>query len=123
VTKKHNVIIGKWGEEIASAFLQSKGLELLGQNHRTPHGEIDLIMKDGQTLVFVEVKTRTSTSAGYPEEGMNERKQKHLRDAIEYYFQENEPNDLSCRIDVISIIGKPDDNPPEILWFENALNG
>ena len=116
---KHNQKIGQWGEEIASAFLQKQGYQLVDQNLRTPYGEIDLIVRRGEITVFVEVKTRTSARYGYPEDSINLRKQEHMLAAAEYYSQENELS--HWRIDAISVEGKPSKKEPKITHFEDIL--
>ena len=115
---KHNQRIGKWGETIASEYLTQKGYEILGQNIRTPYGEIDIIAKLTGTVTFVEVKTRTSNKMGLPEESITKRKREHMIACAEHYATENEID--SWQIDVISIEGKPGANPT-ITYFENAI--
>ena len=115
----HNQKIGRWGEEIASAYLQKQGYEFVDGNVRTPYGEIDLIMRFNGILVFVEVKTRTSSRYGYPEESITQKKQQHMFDSAEHYAQEN---DLEhWRIDAVSVEGKPSGAVPRITHFEDVL--
>jgi len=115
----HNQKIGRWGEEIASTYLQNKGYEFVDGNVRTPYGEIDLIMRFNGILIFVEVKTRTSTRFGYPEEAITPQKQQHMFDCAEHYAQEKGLEDW--RIDAISIVGKPLGAEPRIAHFEDIL--
>jgi len=117
--KNHNQKIGRWGEEIAAAYLQENGYELVDRNFRTPYGEIDLIVRGGEITVFVEVKTRTSARFGYPEESINARKQEHMFAAAEYYSQENALE--HWQIDAISVEGKPSGKKPKITHFEDVL--
>src|SRR5208283_1960198 len=70
--------LGKKGEEMAQAYLREKGYRLLERSYRCKLGEADLIMQDGDTIVFVEVKTRSSASFETPEQAVNARKQKKL---------------------------------------------
>ena len=114
---KHNQRIGKWGEDIASEYLTQKGCEILGQNVRTPYGEIDIVVKQGDVVLFVEVKTRTSNKMGLPEESITARKREHMIACAEHYAAEHEIN--HWQIDVISIEGKPG-MEPVITYFENA---
>ncbi len=102
-------------------FLRDKGYTILGRNIRTPYGEIDLLaQKDGQ-VVFVEVKTRSNTAFGAPEESITALKREHLIACAEYYLQSMDCPAEGWRIDVIAILGKPGRKPQDITWFENAL--
>ena len=114
----HNQRIGIWGEERASEYLLQKGYEVVGRNVRTPYGEIDIVAKQGNTIIFVEVKTRTSNKMGLPEESITARKREHMIACAEHYAMENEIDDW--QIDVISIEGKPG-SEPVITYFENAI--
>jgi putative endonuclease len=116
--KKHPQSLGEWGEQIASDYLQSIGYEVLGRNIRTPYGEIDIIARHGEIFVFAEVKTRTSTALGLPEEAITPRKREHMLAAAEYYA--NEQGVTHWQIDVIAIEGKPGQHPL-VTHFENAL--
>lgn len=93
------------------------------RNVRTPYGEIDLIVKKDDEIVFVEVKTRSTSSYGFPEASITANKQQHLIDAAEFYFAEKAMNLEEWRIDVIAIRGFPGGPPPEIIHFENAISG
>ncbi|MDR3576352.1 MAG: YraN family protein [Anaerolineaceae bacterium] len=117
-----NQTIGGWGEKLAAAYLIEKGCSLIDTNVRTPYGEIDIIVLNEITLVFVEVKTRTSPNFGFPEGAITSRKRSHLSASAEYYLQEHSEIQNGWRIDVIAIRGKPGDPDPEIIWFENAVN-
>ncbi len=113
--------LGSWGEERAKAYLQERGYEIVAQNVRSAYGEIDLLAKQGDTLVFVEVKARSSTDFGFPEEAVTETKQQHLLDCALDYLQSH-PEHSEWRIDVISVL-RSKDGPPEIEHFENAIDG
>jgi putative endonuclease len=115
---KHNQRIGKWGEETAAEYLTQKGYEVVARNIRTPYGEIDIIAKQGDTTIFVEVKTRTSNTMGLPEESITPRKREHMVACAEHYAAENEID--GWQIDVISIEGKPG-SEPKVTYFENAI--
>lgn len=115
---KYNQRIGKWGEQVATEYLISRGCEVIGRNIRTPYGEIDIIAKQGDTTLFVEVKTRTSNKMGLPEESITTRKREHMAACAEYYAAEHNIN--HWQIDVISIEGKPE-STPKVTYFENAL--
>ena len=115
---KHNQRIGKWGEQVAVEYLFSHGCEVVGQNFRTPYGEIDIIARQGDITIFVEVKTRTSNKMGLPEESITARKREHMVACAEHYAAEHEID--HWQIDVISIEGKPGIEPV-ITYFENAI--
>lgn len=113
--------VGRWGEELAQNFLEKKGLTAVASNLHTRYGEIDLIMRDGLSIVFIEVKTRTNSRFGMPEASVNQHKQLHIKQAAEYLMQEHPDWGENWRIDVLSISGRPGDLAPEILWFVNAV--
>ena len=115
---KHNQRVGKWGEETAVDYLKQKGYEIVGQNIRTPYGEIDIVAKQGDITLFVEVKTRTSNKMGLPEESITARKREHMIACAEHYAAEHEID--HWQIDVISIEGKPG-STPKVTYFENAI--
>jgi putative endonuclease len=115
---KHNQRVGKWGEETAVKFLVQRGCEIVGQNVRTPYGEIDIIAKMDDDFLFVEVKTRTSNKMGLPEESITARKRGHMVACAEHYAMEHEID--RWQIDVISIEGKPG-STPKVTYFENAI--
>ena len=115
----HNQRIGKWGEDTAAEYLTQKGYELVARNIRTPYGEIDIIAKQGDIIIFVEVKTRTSNKMGLPEESITPRKREHMLAAADHYAAEHEID--HWQIDVIAIEGKPGSAEPKITYFENAI--
>jgi len=115
--------VGKWGEQIAVDFLKAKGWEILARNVNTPHGELDIVARDQLVAVFVEVKARTSSSFGLPEEAVTTQKVQHLLNAAQYFLQENPELDGDWRVDVIAVQGKLDSLDPKIVWFENAITG
>ncbi|MDP2168236.1 MAG: YraN family protein [Thermodesulfovibrionales bacterium] len=101
-----NKALGAEGEDMAVKFLKKKGLKILERNLRTPFGEIDIIAKDGGTVVFIEVKTRLSDYFGHPAEAVGYRKKKHIERAALYYLSARRHN-AAARFDVISIIMRP----------------
>jgi putative endonuclease len=99
--------VGKWGEMKACEYLQKKGFEVLSQNYRYQHAEIDIIAKQGNMLIFVEVKTRTGSGFGMPEEFVNYTKAKLILKAAEnYIYSTNWSSDI--RFDIISLLLFPD---------------
>lgn len=115
---KHNQQIGKWGEEAVAAYLAERGYEIIARNVRTPYGEIDIVAKQADITIFVEVKARTSNKMGLPEESVNLRKQAHMLACAEHYAAENAID--HWQIDVISVEGKVG-LKPKITHFENAI--
>ena len=97
---------GKRGEDLASQYLRGKGFRIVARNVRTPHGEIDLVCEDGKTTVFVEVKYRTSTAFGAPEEVVLGKKLNRMQGAAEWYVTQHALAG-AYRIDVIGITGDP----------------
>lgn len=99
---QHNQL-GQKGEEIAKTFLLEKGYEILDENWCYRKAEIDLIAYDGSRIIFAEVKTRSSTGFGLPEEFVHETKQGHMkRAAEEYIYLMNHNGEI--RFDIISIL-------------------
>jgi putative endonuclease len=108
--------IGGAKESLAADFLARHGLQLVARNHRCRLGEIDLVMREGGTLVFVEVRYRGSSRYGTPAETVDGRKQRRLIAAAGHYLQAN-PSVLPCRFDVVAISGQD-----RIEWIKNAFN-
>ncbi|MBR5997800.1 MAG: YraN family protein, partial [Deltaproteobacteria bacterium] len=79
--------LGRWGEDLAAAYLQQRGMVILERNFRGKRGEVDIIARDGGDLVFVEVKTRRSDTFGTPQEAVNRRKQMQILHVAEIYLQ------------------------------------
>ena len=113
-----NQSVGRWGEQAAADFLCERGYELIDRNVRTPHGEIDLIVRKESITVFVEVKARTGKSFGPPEVAVTPRKQAHMLACADFYAQQNEID--HWQIDVIAV--ERVDGRTEITHFENALS-
>ena len=95
--------LGRAGEIMAAEFLKKKGFKILEKNYKTPLGEIDVIADDDGTLVFVEVKTRSSDEYGQPSEAVNYKKQQKYKRVSLYYLQRAHKLDAPCRFDVIEI--------------------
>ncbi len=99
---QHN-LIGEEGEKIAVNYLKSKGYLVHHTNWRMGHLEVDIVAEDGEELVFVEVKTRSSDDYGKPEEAVDEKKEKDLITAAGVYL-ESLSLEVAARFDIISII-------------------
>jgi putative endonuclease len=115
---KHNET-GIKGEQIAENFLLKKGYKILHRNWRFGRREVDIIALQGNMLVFIEVKTRSSYLFGYPEESIGSKKQGFLKQAAEA-FMETEIAYTSARFDTISILMK-DGELREVVHFEDAF--
>lgn len=112
-----NIKIGSTGEKIASDYLVKCGYKILDTNwHYSRNSEIDIIALDKKTLVFVEVKTRTSTAFGHPLEAITQIKVKKIYMAALAYLEETKADYKNYRIDAISIIGI---NSPKIEHIKN----
>lgn len=96
--------LGKAGEEIALKFLKRKKYRIAARGFRLFRGEIDVIALDKKTLVFIEVKTRTSTKFGLPEEAVSPSKQKQIRKIAQGYLAFHDLQDTECRFDVLSVV-------------------
>ncbi|MEE8388193.1 MAG: YraN family protein [Acidiferrobacterales bacterium] len=111
---------GRLAEERARRYLRKQGLKLVVRNYRSPYGEIDLIMRERETLVFVEVRYRRHQAFGLPAETVDWRKQNKLRATAEHFLQ-NKKNlrDCPCRFDVMTISG--DHKNGTIDWYPDAF--
>ncbi len=115
---KHNQRIGKWGEDAVAAYLARRGYEIVQRNARTPYGEIDIVTKQEELTVFVEVKTLTSSRNFFPEQNVTLRKREHMLACAEYYAAENAID--RWQIDVVAVEGRVGATP-KITHFENAI--
>jgi putative endonuclease len=107
--KTTKIVLGKQGEQAASAFLTRQGYTLVEANWRAPQGEFDLVMRDGDTLVFVEVKTRrASLESAF--ESISPRK-KRILEQLAYQFLAEKHLDSDWRIDVIAVTLSPTGQP------------
>lgn len=112
--------MGNTSEDIALAYLQEQGYQLVVRNFRCKTGEIDLILKKEQYLVFVEVRSRTGRDYGEPSESVNRKKQDKVRKTAQYYLYCN-PQFASyyCRFDVISIVWEQ--GIQNLEWIKDAF--
>lgn len=112
--------IGEFGEAEACHFLKKKGFKILERNFRCPGGEIDIVARSGNLVLFVEVKARTSIEYARPEEGVGFRKRQNLKKAARYYVHEHPAGECEYRFDVISVI-VTDSLKAELEWIQNAF--
>ena len=95
--------LGRRGERAAEKYLRRNGYRIVARNFRAAGAEIDLVAMDGETLVFVEVKTRRSREAGAPEEAVDERKQRRMRRAAELFATRYRADEVTMRFDIIAV--------------------
>ena len=110
---------GAWGEDLALHYLTTRGYELVERNYRTRYGEIDLILRKDDLLVFVEVKLRRSTRFGDPLEAVTIHKQTTLRSLAEQYLSDRDPDFDTLRFDVVGIL--IDKDKPRLHHVEDAF--
>lgn len=115
------VNLGATGEKIAARYLRRNGYRILLRNYRCPAGEIDLIAAEGDTLVFVEVKTRSADEAALPEDAVDAAKRRQVIRAARYFLAHLQAQHLPVRFDVIAIV-LPAKGSPQIEHFIAAFS-
>ena len=113
--KELNRVIGNSGESQALSYLTKKKYKILFTNYKNKIGEIDIIAKDKNYIVFVEVKKRETLAFGRPSEAVDQRKQQKIRLVAQGFLKQYKLFDNDCRFDVVEIIGE------EINHIENAF--
>lgn len=113
-----NRFLGDRGERAAARFLRKQGMRVLRRGYRTDHGEIDLIARDGDSLVFVEVKARRR---GQPAEAVTAEKQRRLTLAALHFLKRYGLLDVRSRFDVVAVLWPDDDSEPEIDHIRDAF--
>ena len=120
VLTKERLEIGQFGEELAYKKIKRLGFRSIVRNYRCPLGEVDLIAKDGDTLVFIEIKTRRGNTIGYAKEAVTPKKQRQLSKVALAYMKSNHCPEAKARFDVIAIcLGSGE---PEIEVIKNAFD-
>lgn len=115
-----NKQIGRKGEQLALKFLKSRNYEILEQNFRVKQGEIDIIAEYGQKVVFIEVKTRTGTTYGLPQESVTKQKLQRLKKLARIYMSKHDYQNKCFRIDIISIQLRKSGEVAQIDHIENV---
>lgn len=118
--KRFNLDKGREGEQRAVEFLLKKGYQIIERNWRTRFGEIDIVAKDKEVIVFVEVKTKTGNQFGEPWEMVNRRKLEQVRKMGEVYLTKNGLSDAVARVDVIGVWLNRDYRVEKIEQWENV---
>lgn len=117
--EKSRVLKGRRGEEAAAEFLIRKGMKIIDRNFRCPVGEIDIIAMDAAVVVFVEVRSRTGSRFGGPEESIDAPKRRKIVQTAQWYLKKRGLGDSPARIDVVAIRWRGDE--PEVNWIVNAF--
>ncbi len=112
---------GNRGERAAARFLRREGFSILARQYANRFGEIDLIARDGDCIVFVEVKTRQTDAGGLPVEAVNASKQHKLTKTALAWLKRRGLLESRCRFDVVSLIWPKDSKTPEITHYKNAF--
>lgn len=120
----HRRNLGNFGEAVAAGFLIKNGYTIIARQWRCPLGEIDLVAQDGATLVFVEVRTRQSTTHGSPEESLTPAKQARLVALAHSYCEAGQiAADTEWRIDVIAITVSTNGQVERLTHIPSAIEG
>ena len=113
--------LGRRGEDAATRFLKRLGYRILARGHDSRLGELDIIAVDGRTIVFVEVKTRSSTDAGHPTEAIDATKERRMTQAALAYLKSHGLLAHAARFDVVAITWPENVRRPTIQHFKNAF--
>jgi len=114
--------LGRRGEEAAARFLKRLGYKILARSRRLAPGELDLVALDGRTIVFVEVKTRTSADVGHPAEAVDAVKQRKLTRLAVTFLKRHGLLEYPARFDVVAITWPDNSRRPVIEHFKNAFD-
>lgn len=114
--------LGQKGERLAEQLLRKSGLKTVARHFNTPVGELDLVMRDRDTLVFVEVKTRRDRKYADPEDAVTREKRRRMVRTAGWYIEHTGWGDRPCRFDVVTAI-VPSEGPPQLEHFEDAFEG
>ncbi|MDO8669625.1 MAG: YraN family protein [Candidatus Buchananbacteria bacterium] len=117
----YNSKIGRLGEDLAGQFLENNGYKIVDKNFRTRYGEIDLIARGADEILFLEVKTRSSALYGYPEQAVDAKKISHLLGAAKIYLRIKNLN-IFWRLDIISV-EIAGNGEFKIKWFKDISGG
>ncbi len=120
---KARLNLGRLGEQLAAEKLQASGYAMVARNYRCPAGEIDLIARQQDDWVFVEVRTRRGRAFGTPEESITLRKRAHLIAAAQNYLQANALDNVAWRIDFVAVELTPRGQLLRVTHLENAVYG
>lgn len=113
--------LGRRGEAEAAKYLRGIGYRIVATRERVLRGDIDLVALDGRTVVFVEVRSRTSTAHGHPAETVGFQKQRRIIQLATAYIRRHRLEDCAARIDVVTVVFDGPDGRPQIEHFQNAF--
>jgi putative endonuclease len=113
--------LGREGEAAARAYLERRGVRILLQNFRCAAGEIDLVGRTRDTLVFIEVKTRTSAAYGPPQLAVHLKKQRQIVRAAQWFLAEQRVPEVPCRFDVVAVTLPSGDGRVTVDWVQDAF--
>jgi putative endonuclease len=113
--------LAREGEAAAREYLERRGVRILVRNFACAAGEIDLIGRHGDALVFIEVKTRTSNAFGPPHLAVHRRKQRQIARAAQWFLAQQRMPEVLCRFDVLAVLVPRRGGPPRIEWVQNAF--
>ncbi|MFJ9368461.1 YraN family protein [Nocardia sp. NPDC101769] len=106
-----HLALGAQGEELAADFLRAAGMEIVARNWRCRFGELDVIAREGEVTVFIEVKTRRTLTCGPPEEAVTYLKQRRIRELATRWLREQNGPHLRIRFDVVAVLLRPGRTP------------
>lgn len=112
--------VGRAGEQAAARFLKSAGYKIIERNYKCPLGEIDIIARDREVVVFVEVKTLSTDSEADPEVHVNTPKMRQIEKTARAWLSSKREPDIACRFDVVSVV-MPQSGEPKIRHFIEAF--
>lgn len=104
MTAERNATLGRYGEDVAARHLTELGMTVIDRNWHGPSGEIDLVLRDGDTLVVCEVKTRTNTDTGHPLEAIDDSKAARLRRLAAEWVQARNAHPADIRLDMVGVL-------------------
>lgn len=117
---KENYEVGREYEELAAQFFLDNGYHLLHRNYRAGHKEIDLIVRKGHLVAFVEVKSSKSKSLGHPSERITKKKKENLIKAAQQYLIENKIDDSDFRFDAVTFVGGKIEHYPDAFSLSDV---
>jgi putative endonuclease len=120
ILTRERLELGAFGEELAYRKIKHLGYRSILRNYRCPLGEVDLIAKDGDTLVFIEIKTRKGKTVDFAKEAVNDKKRRQLSKVALAYMKSKNCCDIKARFDVVAVcLGRGE---PEIEVIKNAFD-
>lgn len=116
-----NKELGDLGERLAAKFLRRGGYGILARKYRCKFGEIDIVAKDRDTLVFVEVRSRTDSEYGFPSETIDYKKREHIKRVAAEFLTRFDLFDYDCRFDCVSVLFDDNFKPKQIELIKDAF--